>query len=107
MEGFIFATLVALFFMLLLIVKHWWDEYSKSDQEKSPTLNNRNRVMTIKELNKLYLKWNSNRQEQRFGQYVLANSVLSHHLTEEMCNYLTHESNSVVVYNKILLICID
>lgn len=36
MEGFIFATLVALFFMLLLIVKHWWDEYGKSDEEKSP-----------------------------------------------------------------------
>lgn len=31
MEGFIFATLVALFFMLLLIVKHWWDEYGKSE----------------------------------------------------------------------------
>lgn len=63
--------------------------------------------MTIKELNKLYLSWNSGTRQQLFGQYVLANSVLSHHLTEEMCQYLTHESNSVVVYNKILLICTE
>lgn len=63
--------------------------------------------MTIKELNKLYLKWNSNRQEQRFGQYVLSNSVLQHHLTDEQCNYIYYETNSVVAYNKILLICTD
>lgn len=36
MEGFIFATLVALFFMLLLMLKYWWNEYGKSDEEKSP-----------------------------------------------------------------------
>ncbi|QEP53299.1 hypothetical protein BS46_gp117 [Acinetobacter phage BS46] len=36
MEGFIFATLVALFLMLLLILKYWWNEYGKSDKEKSP-----------------------------------------------------------------------
>ena len=63
--------------------------------------------MTIKELNKLYLKWNSGTRQQLFGQYVLANSVLSHHLTEEQCNYIYYEANSVVAYNKILLICTD
>lgn len=61
--------------------------------------------MTIKELNKLYLKWNQSDRTQRFGQYVLSNSVLQHHLTEEMCNYIYYETNSVVAYNKILLIC--
>lgn len=61
--------------------------------------------MTIKELNKLYLKWNGGDRTQRFGQYVLSNSVLQHHLTEEMVNYIYYETNSVVAYNKILLIC--
>ncbi|AWD93339.1 hypothetical protein AB9_134 [Acinetobacter phage vB_AbaM_B9] len=61
--------------------------------------------MTIKELNKLYLKWNAGDRTQRFGQYVLSNSVLQHHLTEEMCQYVYYEANSVVAYNKILLIC--
>lgn len=31
MEGFIFATLVALFFMLLLMLRHWWNKYRKSE----------------------------------------------------------------------------
>lgn len=61
--------------------------------------------MTIKELNKLYLKWNAGDRTQRFGQYVLSNSVLQHHLTEEMCQYVYYETNSVIAYNKILLIC--
>lgn len=61
--------------------------------------------MTIKELNKLYLQWNAGDRTQRFGQYVLSNSVLQHNLTEEMCQYVYYEVNSVVAYNKILLIC--
>lgn len=61
--------------------------------------------MTLKELNKLYLKWNTGDRTQRFGQYVLSNSILQHHLTEEMCNYIYYETNSIVAYNKILLIC--
>ena len=61
--------------------------------------------MTIKELNKLYLKWNAGDRTQRFGQYVLSNSVLQHHLSQEMCQYVYYEVNSVVAYNKILLIC--
>lgn len=63
--------------------------------------------MTIKELNRLYLKWNAGDRTQRFGQYVLSNSVLQHHLSEEMCQYAYYEVNSVVAYNKILLICTD
>lgn len=40
MEGFIFALSVALIVMLTLMIKYWWNEYGKSDKEKSPTLNN-------------------------------------------------------------------
>lgn len=61
--------------------------------------------MTIKELNKLYLQWNAGDRTQRFGQYVLSNSVLQHHLSEEVCQYVYYEVNSVVAYNKILLVC--
>lgn len=63
--------------------------------------------MTIEELNKLYLKWNLSGRTQRFGQYVLSNSVLQHHLSEVMCQYIYYEVNSVVAYNKILLICTE
>lgn len=38
MEGIIFAASVALGVMLSLLVKHWWDEYGKSDKEKSTTI---------------------------------------------------------------------
>ena len=61
--------------------------------------------MTIKELNKLYLQWNAGDRTQPFGEYVLSNSVLQHHLTEDMCNDIYYETNSVIAYNKILLIC--
>ena len=63
--------------------------------------------MKIKELNKLWsdlIKFNS---QQRFGQYVLNNSIVEHFLTTEQAQDVWNCTNAAVVYNTLLMICVE
>ena len=63
--------------------------------------------MKIKELNKLWSDWNEFNSQQRFGQYVLNNSVVEHLLTTEQAQEVWNCKNSAVVYNALLMICVE
>lgn len=63
--------------------------------------------MKIKELNKLWLDWNKFNSQQRFGQYVLNNSVVENFLTTEQAQEVWNCTNSAVVYNALLAVCFE
>lgn len=63
--------------------------------------------MKIKELNKLWLDWNRFNSQQRFGQYVLNNSVVEHFLTTGQAQQVWNCTNSAVVYNTLLMVCFE
>lgn len=63
--------------------------------------------MKIKDLNKLWLDWNKFNSQQRFGQYVLNNSVVEHLLTVEQAEEVWNCTNSAVVYNALLTVCFE
>lgn len=63
--------------------------------------------MKIKELNKLWLDWNKFNSQQRFGQYVLNNSVVEHFLTTEQAQEVWNCTDSGFAYNTLLVVCFE
>lgn len=63
--------------------------------------------MKIKELSKLWSDWIKFNSQQRFGQYVLNNSVVEHFLTTEQAQEVWNCTDSAAVYNALLTVCFE
>ena len=61
--------------------------------------------MSIKLLNKLWIEYQATKKYNRFGQYLMSNTVIEHHLTDIGKHKLWNEINDHVSYNTALLIC--